>query len=123
LKLFKEGFLIEFLEVGQEELKGEIAPQELKHETPILGDLNNIAGGFFGGENSASSRIHYARAVMSLDVKKYEKFAEPSLCFTGSNLKDVFPHENDHVVISVIIIGRKVHRVLIDQGSSTDVMF
>ena len=33
------------------------------------------------------------------------------------------PHEDDPVVISVVTVGRKVHRILIDQGSSTDVMF
>ena len=33
------------------------------------------------------------------------------------------PHDNDPVVISVVTVGRKVHRVLVDQGSSTDVMF
>ena len=33
------------------------------------------------------------------------------------------PHDNDPVVISVVTAGRKVHRVLINQGSSADVMF
>jgi len=33
------------------------------------------------------------------------------------------PHDNDPVVISVVTAGRKVHRVLVDQGSSADVMF
>ena len=33
------------------------------------------------------------------------------------------PHDNDPVVISVVTVGRKVHRVLVDQGSSADVMF
>ena len=33
------------------------------------------------------------------------------------------PHDNDPVVISVVTAGRKVHRVLVDQGSSVDVMF
>ena len=35
----------------------------------------------------------------------------------------MIPHDNDPVVISVVTVGRKVHRVLIDLGSSTDVMF
>ena len=39
------------------------------------------------------------------------------------NLRDVVPHDNDPVVISVVTAGRKVHRVLVDQGSSADVMF
>ena len=33
------------------------------------------------------------------------------------------PHDNDPVVISVVTAGRKVHRVLVDQGSSANVMF
>jgi len=45
------------------------------------------------------------------------------LIFTKKDLEDVVPHEDDPVVLSVILMGRNVHRVLIDQGSSADVMF
>jgi len=33
------------------------------------------------------------------------------------------PHDNDPIVISLVTAGRKVHRVLVDQESSADVMF
>ena len=33
------------------------------------------------------------------------------------------PHDNDPIVISLVTAGRTVHRVLANQGSSTDVMF
>ena len=39
------------------------------------------------------------------------------------DLFDVVPHDNDHLVISVVTAGRRVHRVLVDQGSSADLMF
>jgi len=45
------------------------------------------------------------------------------LAFTKTDLHDVVPHDKDPVVISVVNAGRKVHRVLVDQGSSADVMF
>ena len=45
------------------------------------------------------------------------------LAFTRADLHDDVPHDNDPVVISVVTAGRKVHRVLVDQGSSADVMF
>jgi len=48
---------------------------------------------------------------------------ESDLVFTRADLRDVVPHDNDPVVISVVTTGRKVHRVLVDQGSSADVMF
>ena len=43
--------------------------------------------------------------------------------FTKANLRNVVPHDNDPVVISVVIARRRVHQVLVDQGSSADVMF
>jgi len=49
--------------------------------------------------------------------------AEPDLCFTHTNLRDVVPHDNDSMVISVVTVGRRVHQVLVDQGSLADVMF
>jgi len=60
---------------------------------------------------------------MSLDVRRPDRPAQPSLFFTGSELEYVFPNEDDLVVIFVVMVRRKVHKVLIDQGSSADVMF
>jgi len=41
----------------------------------------------------------------------------------AADLHDVVPHDNDPMVISVVTAGRKVYRVLVDQGISADVMF
>jgi len=60
---------------------------------------------------------------MSLDARRPDHPPERDFCFTSSDLEDVVPHEDDPVVISFVTMGRKVHKVLIDQGSSTDVMF
>ncbi|XP_068466346.1 uncharacterized protein [Phaseolus vulgaris] len=38
-------------------------------------------------------------------------------------ISDVVPHDNDPIVISLVTVGRMVHRALVDQGSSADVMF
>ncbi len=113
----------EYLEVNQEEPKGEATSMDQTHETPIHGDLNTIARGFYGGGNSTSKCKQYVWAVMSLYTRRFDCLTEPSLCFTSFDLKDVFTHEEDPMVISVVTVGRKVHRVLIDQGSLADVMF
>ena len=44
------------------------------------------------------------------------------ITFTKEDLRDVVPHDNDPIVISLVTAGRKVHQVLVDQGSLADVM-
>jgi len=119
----KDGFLKEYLKANQEELKGGVAHRDQVHEIPVHGELNTISGGFSEGESSASKRKRYPRAVMTVEARRSDHPPEPSLCFTSFELEDVVPHEDDPVVISIVTVGRKVYRVLIDQGSSTDVMF
>ena len=60
---------------------------------------------------------------MTLESQKSDQTPEPVLVFTKTDLQDVVPHDNDLVVISVVTVGRKVHCVLADQGSSVDLMF
>jgi len=72
-----------------------------------------------GGEKFDSKRKRYARTVMSLEARRPDHPPESTLCFTSYDLEDVVPHEDDSMVIFVITIGKKVHRVLINQGSST----
>jgi len=61
--------------------------------------------------------------MMSVEAQEADQALDVDLVFTMADLRDVVPHDNDPVVISVVTAGRKVHRVLVDQGSSTDVMF
>ena len=60
---------------------------------------------------------------MAVEVQQVDQNPDVDLVFTEADLRDVIPHDNDQVVISLVTAGRKVHRVLVDQGSSTDVMF
>jgi len=58
-----------------------------------------------------------------VEVQQVDQTPDVDLVFTKADLQDVLPHDNDPIVISLVTAGRKVHRVLVDQGSSTDVMF
>jgi len=89
----------------------------------VHGEVRTIYGGFFGGGPTTSQRKKYARGVNSIDEKISGDPWESDLVFTRADLRDVVPHDNDPVIISVVTVGRKVHRVLVDQGSSADVMF
>jgi len=93
------------------------------HKVPIHGEVNIISGGFSGGGCTASQRNKYARGIMAVVVQQVDQSPDVDLVFTKVDLQDVIPHDNDPVVISLVTVGRKVHRVLVDQGSSIDVMF
>ncbi|XP_068486645.1 uncharacterized protein [Phaseolus vulgaris] len=90
---------------------------------PIHGEVHTISGGLSGGEPTASQRKRYVRSVNSVAEEFFDDFWESDLVFTRADLRDVVPHDNDPVVISVVTAGRTVHRVLVDQGSSADDMF
>jgi len=61
--------------------------------------------------------------MMTVEAQGSYLTLEPDLIFTKTDLRDVVWRDNDLVVISVVTTGKKVHRVLVDQGSSADVMF
>jgi len=121
--LIKDGFLKEYLEGSHEGSKEELPLVDQRHKVPVHGEINTISRGLLGGGCSASKCKKYAREVMTVEVREPDQLAEPDLCFTKADLGDVVPHEDELVVISVVTVGRRVHRVLIDQVSSTDVMF
>ena len=123
-ELVRTGFLKDF--VAEPTTTPTLSPpqaEEPTHEMPVLGEVHTIVGGFSGGGPTASQRKKYARGINSIEERLSGEPWESDLVFTRGDLRDVVPHDNDLVVISVVTAGRKVHRVLVDQGSSADVMF
>jgi len=122
-ELVKSEFLNDYL-VGSSGATALASPvEDQAHEMPIHGEVQTISGGFPGGGCTASQRKRYVRSVNSVAEQGVDDSLDIDLAFTRADLHDVGPHDNDPVVISVVTAGRKVRRVLVDQGSSTDVMF
>ena len=90
---------------------------------PVHGKIHTTSGGFSGGGCTAFQRKRYVRSVMSVAEQAVDDSLDVDLTFTKDDLRDAVPHDNDPVVISVVTAGRKVHQVLVDQGSSADLMF
>jgi len=121
-ELVSSGFMMDY--VAEPAVTALPAPvEEQAHEMPVLGEVHTNAGGFLGGGPTASQRKKFATGVNSIEERTSGDPWESDLIFTRTDLQDVVPHNNDSVVISVVTTGRKVHRVLVDQGSSADVMF
>jgi len=123
--LVKSGFLNDYLldrRTGGASSSQPASGEGQQHEMPTHGEIHTIAGGFSGGGCTASQRKKYARSVMMVDMFE-DHSPDVDITFTKEDLRDVVPHDNDPIVISLVTAGRKVHRVLVNQGSSADVMF
>jgi len=46
---------------------------------------------------------------MAVEARSPDQSPEPDLYFTKADLQDVVPHDNDPVVISVVMVRRRVH--------------
>ncbi|XP_020209306.1 uncharacterized protein LOC109794252 [Cajanus cajan] len=91
------------------------------HQQAVHGDFNTVAGGFAGGGPTSAARKRYSRSVLS--VSDWVKPSRPPITFSDADFEGVSPHEDDPIVISAIVMGYNVKRVLVDQGSSADIMF
>jgi len=122
-ELVKSGFLKDYMAGSSAAAALAILEEDQAHEMPIHGEVHTISGGFSGVGCTASQRKRYVRSVNSMAEQAADDSLDINLAFTKADLRDVVPHDNDPVVISVVTVGRKVHRVLVDQGRSADVMF
>ncbi|XP_068504607.1 uncharacterized protein [Phaseolus vulgaris] len=122
-ELVRNSFLRDYLQETQGVADVAVIGGDQGHEIPVHGEVHTISGGFSGGGCTTSQQKRYARTVMSVEAQEADDALDVDLVFTKADLRDVVPHDNDLVVISVVTVGRKVHRVLVDQGSSADVMF
>ncbi|XP_068463658.1 uncharacterized protein [Phaseolus vulgaris] len=123
-ELVKCGFLKDYLlekQAGQSSGSQSAGCEGQQHEVPIHGEIHTIVGGFLGGGCTASQRNKYAKSVMSVEVFE-DHSPDVDITFTKEDLRDVVPHDNDPIVISLVTAGRTVHRVLVDQGSLADVI-
>ncbi len=121
-ELMKNAFLKDYL-AGSTTTAATTVPEEGQaHEMPVHGEVHTISGGFSRGGPTASQRKKYTRFVMSVEAFE-DHLPDVDITFTKEDLRDVVPHDNDPIVVSLVTAGRMVHRVWVDQGSSTDVMF
>ncbi|XP_057432493.1 uncharacterized protein LOC130725265 [Lotus japonicus] len=91
---------------------------------PPVGTINTIVGGFGGGGDTVSARRRQVRAVTS--VQEYETlfgFHHPNIVISSADFEGIKTHKDDHVVVIVRINSFNVRRVLLDQGSSADIIY
>lgn len=104
---------------------GEVNRKLSKNEEQILHTLNTNFGGLARGGNQSSSLRRYTRQVMHI----FESLLElkvafmPEISFSQRDVDRILPHEDDPMVISMQIFEWDIKRVLIDLGSSTNIIY
>ncbi|GAU46248.1 hypothetical protein TSUD_401800, partial [Trifolium subterraneum] len=134
-ELISSGHLRKFLErAAKGELNKHSPPPRSPRRSPPREDdekepkriaVNTIAGGFAGGGESRAARKHYLRRIiqeMNM-VAHISSPRAPKISFSPSDGEGMFPHDDDPLVIEVQILNCDVKRVLIESGSSADIMY
>ena len=87
-----------------------------------------ISGGFKGGGESNSARKAHLRSIRSGEVVEVQAMSklpqlDTSITFSDSDLEGCQHPHDDPLVIRVVVSNKTVHRVLVDNGRSTDIIF
>ncbi|XP_009386585.2 uncharacterized protein LOC103973677 [Musa acuminata AAA Group] len=85
---------------------------------PVEKQIDVISGGLAAGGNSSMARKAYARSTVK---KRPRPELEPEITFGAEEVER--SHHDDALVISIRIANAQVKRVMIDTGSSTDVLY
>ena len=87
-----------------------------------------ILGGFAGGGESSSARkahLHSIRSGEVLEVQAISKLPrlDSAITFSDSDLEECQHPHDDPLVIRAVMANKMIHRVLVDNGSFTNIIF
>ena len=122
--LIRQGKLRNFLRLDQkdEKLKGKIE----ESSRPPLGEIRVIIGGSSTGQSSKSKKA-YLKVVQSIQLSgrspRARSMDEQAITFTEEDAERIhYPHD-DAIVITLLIANYTTRRVLVDNGSSADILY
>ena len=87
-----------------------------------------ISGGFAGGGESSSARKAHLRSIRSgevMDVQAVSKLPrlDTTITFSDLDLEGCQHPHDDPLVIRAVVANKTIHRVLVDNRSSADIIF
>ena len=128
--LIRRGHLRRFVALEGQDQEPPPSPRQpapTQHQQP-LGDIHVISGGFVGGEESNSARKAHLRNIRSgetLEIQAVSKLPrlDTTITFSDFDMEGCQHPHDDPLVIRSVVDKTIVHRVLVDNGSSTDLIF
>ncbi|XP_015955016.1 uncharacterized protein LOC107479390 [Arachis duranensis] len=136
-RLARQGLLDKYIEnrrgkggnSDREENKQATADNNKKERTtpdPPRGVINHISEGFAGGGETSSARKRSYRAMLAIEgtiQPRKDKEPDVTISFNQADFKSASPNLDDPVVISIQVGELLVRKILLDPGSSADVLF
>ncbi|XP_030963649.1 uncharacterized protein LOC115984783 [Quercus lobata] len=93
---------------------------------PPLGEIRVIIGGSSTSQSSKSKKA-YLKVVQSVQLSRQSPRArstdEQAITFTDEDTKRIHHPHDDALVISLLIADYTTRRVLVDNGSSADILY
>ena len=98
-----------------------------QHQQP-LGEIHVISGGFARGEESSSARKAHLRSIRLAEMGEIQAVSklprlDTTITFSDSDLEGCQHPHDDPLVVRAIVANTTIHRVLVDNGSSADIIF
>jgi len=92
-------------------------------DKPLRGYINTISGGFAGGGSSSSAWKRHVRVLKSVHLVEKKVRSMPHITFTDEDFKAPDPDHDDPMVISIEVAEYGIGKVLVDQGSSVNILY
>ena len=101
--------------------------QDNERPRPPIGDIRMIVGGMTVAGSSKKARKTYLRMVQNVQlmgaVPKIARREGPIIGFSEEDARRLHHPHDDVIVISLQVEGYNMHRVLVDNGSSADILY
>ena len=102
-------------------------PTPVQHQPP-LGEIHVISKVFAGGGESSSARKAHLRSIRSgetLELQTVSKLPrlDTTITFSDFDMEGCQHPHDDPLVIKAIVANKTIHKVLVDNGSSADIIF
>jgi len=94
-------------------------------DPPLRGTINTISGHFASWGSTSSTRKRHLRHIQSINhiTHSHHKRRMPPIIFTDDDFHGLDHQQDDPMVIIVEIKNYAVKKVLVDQGSSVDILY
>ena len=135
--LIRHGYLRRFISYENQprnQAQNQAPPQQppprqttTQHQQP-LSEIQVISGGFTGGGEFISARKAHLRSIRSTEIAEIQVVSklprlDTSITFSDSDLEGCQHPHYYPLVVRAVVANKTVHRVLIDNGSSADIIF